>query len=393
MSEWIECKLGDIAVVKGGKRLPKGELLVTEKTPHPYIRITDFDGYKINLSGIQYVKETVQKSISRYTVNKNDIILSIVGTIGLCAKVPDELDNANLTENCVKLIFDKTKIDTDYLYYHLISPDTQDLIGSLDVGSTQPKLPIYNVQKIDIYLPPIEEQKAITGVLSSLDHKIDLLHRQNHTLEELAQTLFRQWFIEEVEDDWEIGTLSDIIEFNPTYKLKQGTLATYLAMENVRTNASNTSGWYQREVSSGAKFMNNDTLLARITPSLENGKTAFVDFLESGEIGWGSTELIVMRMKNGFHPFISYLIAKNQDFRDFAIGNMTGSTGRQRAQAEDLKKYEIVIPASNIVKKLNEVIEPIPPKIQANWKQIQTLENLRDTLLPKLLNGEARIQA
>ena len=202
MSEWRECKLGEIAEVKGGKRLPKGELLITDKTSHPYIRITDFNGHKINLSAIQYVTEEVQKSISRYIVNKQDIILSIVGTIGLCAKIPDELDNANLTENCVKLVFDKNKIDTNFLYYHLVSPDTQDLIGGLDVGSTQPKLPIYNVQKIDISLPALEEQKAIAEVLSSLDDKIDLLRRQNKTLEDLAQTLFRQWFVEEADEGW-----------------------------------------------------------------------------------------------------------------------------------------------------------------------------------------------
>ena len=177
MSSWKECKLGDIAEIKGGKRLPKGELLVTEKTPHPYIRITDFNGHKINLSAIQYVTEEVQKSISRYIVNKQDIIISNVGTIGLCAKIPDELDNANLTENCIKLVFDKNKIDTNFLYYHLISPDTQDLINGFDVGSTQPKLPIYNIEKIDISLPPLEEQKAIAEILSSLDDKIDLLHR------------------------------------------------------------------------------------------------------------------------------------------------------------------------------------------------------------------------
>ncbi len=123
-----------------------------------------------------------------------------------------------------------------------------------------------------------------------------------------------------------------------------------------------------------------------------SGKTAFVDFLEDDEIGWGSTEFIVMRMKENYHPFISYLIARNQDFRDFAIGNMTGSTGRQRAQAEDLKKYEIAIPPLDEIQKLNELLEPIPIKIKANRQQIQTLENLRDTLLPKLLSGEVRVK-
>ena len=86
---WRECRLGDVAEVKGGKRLPKGKLLTTEKTPHPYIRITDFNGHKIDLSAIQYVREEIQKSISRYIVNKQDIIISNVGTIWMCAKIPN----------------------------------------------------------------------------------------------------------------------------------------------------------------------------------------------------------------------------------------------------------------------------------------------------------------
>ena len=96
-------------------------------------------------------------------------------------------------------------------------------------------------------------------------------------------------------------------------------------------------------------------------------------------------------MKEDYHPFISYLIARNEDFREFAIGNMTGSTGRQRAQAKDIKEYEIAIPSIKIIKKLNESIKHIPIKIKANSKQIKTLENMRDTLLPKLMSGEVRV--
>lgn len=392
MSEWRDVKLDEIAEVKGGKRLPKGKLLTSEKTNHPYIRITDFDGFKINLDNIQYVEDDVQASIARYTVNSGDIILSNVGTLGLSAIVPPELDNANLTENCVKILLNHDEVDNKFLYYQLINPDMQDLIIGLDVGSTQPKLPMYNIKNMDISLPPLEEQKAIAEVLSSLDDKIDLLNRQNKTLEGLAQTLFRQWFIEEADEGWEVGTLIDIMQFNPTHSLKKGEMHPFLEMGNVQTFKSSVADWYKRAFTSGTKFKNGDTLLARITPSLENGKTAYVDFLEGNEIGWGSTEFIVMRMKDGFHPFISYLVARNEDFRDFAIGNMTGSTGRQRAQAKDIKEYEIAIPPIEIIQKLNESIKHIPIKIRANSKHIKTLENMRDTLLPKLMNGAVRVK-
>jgi type I restriction enzyme S subunit len=140
------------------------------------------------------------------------------------------------------------------------------------------------------------------------------------------------------------------------------------------------------------KFRNGDTLLARITPCLENGKTCYVSFLENEEIGWGSTEYIVMKMKAPFHPFISYLLAKNNDFREFAIGTMSGTSGRQRAQVNALKDYPILIPPMDAISTVNSKVTTLFPKLNANTKQIYTLEKLRDTLLPKLMSGVVRVK-
>jgi len=195
-------------------------------------------------------------------------------------------------------------------------------------GSTFPNVSRSQLEDLVILIPPPTEQKAIASVLSSLDDKIDLLHRQNKTLEAMAETHYRQWFVEEAKADWEDGCLEDIVDINPTYQLKSRAFAPYLEMSNVSNSTFNPEGWHMREFTSGMKFQNGDTLLARITPCLENRKTCFVAFLKDKEIGWGSTEYIVMRMKKPFHPFISYILAKDKDFRDFAIGSMTGSSGR-----------------------------------------------------------------
>lgn len=388
MSSWRVCKLEDILekVIDNRGRNPK---------QYTDIGIPVIDNFMIknqkhiNLAeSKRFLDDDAYKNFIRKHIQYKDVLITLVGNgYGNISQAP--INKAVIIQNTIGLRCNGNA-DNDFLFYCLMFNNEEIL--NFDRGAAQPSIKVGDLKSLDISLPPIEEQKAIAEVLSSFDDKIDLLHRQNKTLEDLAQTLFRQWFIEEAKEEWEVGTLDEIVDFNPSYKLKQGELATYLAMESVQTDKSSASGWYKREVASGAKFMNNDTLLARITPSLENGKTAFVDFLEEDEIGWGSTEFIVMRMKDGYHPFISYLIARNQDFRDFAIGNMTGSTGRQRAQAEDLKKYEVAIPPFDEIQKLNELLEPIPPKIKANWKQIQTLENLRDTLLPKLLSGEVRVK-
>ncbi|WP_323652296.1 restriction endonuclease subunit S [Aliarcobacter butzleri] len=383
MSSWKECKLGDFAEIKGGKRLPKGELLVTEKTPHPYIRITDFNGHKINLSAIQYVTEEVQKSISRYIVNKQDIIISNVGTIGLCAKIPDELDNANLTENCIKLVFDKNKIDTNFLYYHLISPDTQDLISGLDVGSTQPKLPIYNIEKIDISLPPLEEQKAIAEILSSLDDKIDLLHRQNQTLESLAQTLFRQWFIEEAKEEWEVGTLGEVIEIFDNKriplskmerdKMKDGELYPYYG-------AAQIMDYVNDFIFDGEYILMGEDGTVRTDegyPILQYATGKF----------WVNNHTHVIQAKEPYSNFFiwNYLAKKNID--EIVTGAVQPKINQGNLKSLDFPQYPL-----DLIQAFNEQSQAFFEKINQNKKQIQTLENLRDTLLPKLLSGEVRVK-
>ena len=394
MSRWKDFKLGDVAEVKGGKRLPKGELLTTEKTPHPYIRITDFDGHKINLSAIQYVTEEVQKSISRYIVNKQDIIISNVGTIGLCAKIPDELDNANLTENCVKLVFDKNKIDTNFLYYHLISPDTQELINGLDVGSTQPKLPIYNIQKIDISLPPLEEQKAIAEVLSSLDDKIDLLHRQNKTLESLAQTIFRQWFIEEAKEEWEEVLITDLFEVrdgtHDSPKQKEFGKKLLTSKHILKNKLDFESSYFISEedfekINQRSVVEQGDILFSMI------GTIGLTYLEQSNEIDYAIKNIGLFKTsQNKKFMYFVYLWLNSSFGVEFIHENRSGST-QEYISLGSLRNIIFNLPNYKIIDLFNEKMEPIFEKINTNMKQIKSLENLRDTLLPKLLSGEVKL--
>ena len=172
MEEWKEYKLGDIAQVKGGKRLPKGVNLVKAKNSHPYIRVRDLGKKKVLEldSSFEYVDNETQKSISRYIVNSGDIIVSIVGTIGLIAIIGNSLDKANLTENCVKLI-DITAIDKEYLYYYLVSELGKNEIEKGIVGAVQAKLPIKNIQAINIKAPNFESKRRIASILKSLADK------------------------------------------------------------------------------------------------------------------------------------------------------------------------------------------------------------------------------
>ncbi|MDT4862702.1 hypothetical protein FQZ97_973710 [compost metagenome] len=146
-----------------------------------------------------------------------------------------------------------------------------------------------------------------------------------------------------------------------------------------------------REMGSGTKFVNGDTLLARITPCLENGKTAYVDFLDVDQVGWGSTEFVVLRPKAPLPPYHGYLLARHSAFRDHAIQSMSGTSGRQRIQNDVLGRYPLVVPTAEVAGAFAQVVERAQQKIAANQVQAQTLTQLRDTLLPRLISGQLRL--
>jgi type I restriction enzyme S subunit len=189
-----------------------------------------------------------------------------------------------------------------------------------------------------------------------------------------------------------LGQISDLIDFNPTRSLAKGTIAPYLEMANVNTSVFHPDNWCDREFSSGMRFCNGDTLLARITPCLENGKSTYVTFLKDTQIGWGSTEFIVLRPREGFHPLFAYALVRNSDFRDYAEGCLEGSSGRQRVNVDHLMKYEITIPGKETTETFNQIMSSIEPKMHNNFIQIRSLEKMRDSLLPKLISGEVMVE-
>lgn len=413
---WAVVKLGDHTIIKGGKRLPKGKNLLVQKTKHPYIRLVDIQNGKVIKDNLMYLDDTTYDGISRYVVKTGDVCLAIVGhTIGLVFYITDEFDGANLTENAVKIEC-KSDLNSKYLYYYLISGQGQHQIKIRTVGSAQGKLPIYNVRDIDIPLPSLEEQENISLVLSALDDKIELNNAINKNLEEMAQALFKQWFVDfefpnengepykssggEFEESelglipkgWRVLNLEEIIEINPKRVLKKGQTSSYVEMKSLKNNYARVSEYVMRKFSSGSRFANGDVLLARITPCLENGKTAYVDFLKNDEVGWGSTEFIVMRSRPPISSEFSYFLARSEQFRSHAILSMTGSSGRQRVPESSLSKYQIALPlVGELISTFEGLTKSALKLMKKNDDESKRLAQIRDTLLPKLISGEIRV--
>jgi type I restriction enzyme, S subunit len=393
MAEWKEYKLVELStrITKGTTPTTLGMKFVDSGINFVKAEAFNYNG-RIDKSSFTYIDELTHEKLKRSQLKKDDILFSMAGVyLGKTAIVTEDILPANTNQALGIIRLNKEKANYKYIYYYLKQKSIIDLVNNYSGQSAQPNINLEEIGSIEILLPSLPEQQAIAEVLSSLDDKIDLLHRQNKTLEALAEILFRQWFVEEAKESWESGTITDLVELNPKRSLSKETAAPYLEMSNLSNELYYPHGWYDRIFTSGTKFINGDTLLARITPCLENGKTAYVDFLKDDEVGWGSTEFIVMRAKAPLHPFFSYILARHNDFRNFAIGCMVGSSGRQRADVENIATYEMQLPPQNIINRFNEYVEPSLQKMKINNNQIRTLTKLRDALLPKLMSGEVRV--
>lgn len=190
--------------------------------------------------------------------------------------------------------------------------------------------------------------------------------------------------------EWREVKLIDFMKFNPSEALAKGTIAKKIAMENLEPFNKKVQGYIEAPFNGGTKFRNGDTLLARITPCLENGKTAYVDFLLENEVAFGSTEYIVLREKKGISNsrFIFYL-ATSEDFRDAAIQLMTGTSGRQRVETDALKERMFMLPQLPEQNEIAEVLSSLDDKIDFLKRQIKTLENLAETYFRQWFFEEA----
>ncbi|MHB8881721.1 MAG: restriction endonuclease subunit S [Thermodesulfovibrionales bacterium] len=387
MVEWKEYKLRDVIdkfIDYRGKTPPKTDRGI------PLITARVVKGGRL-LEPTEFISEdNYIQWMTRGYPEINDVILTTEAPLGEVALLRN--NRVALAQRIITLRGKKALCDNAFLKYYLQSNIGQATLQTRAQGSTVEGIKSAELKEVDVTLPSFPEQKAIASILSSLDDKIDLLQRQNKTLEALAETLFRQWFVEETKEGLEALTLGDLISFDPREKVSSKVEYTFLDMKCLSNSSMAISEGIKRTVNSGSSFRNGDTLLAKITPCLENGKTGFVmNLIEEDELARGSTEFVVMRPKEGISPYFVYCLARYSDFRNTAILSMTGTSGRQRVQSAVLKDYEIKY-SEEVMERFHSVCHPHFLKIRQNQIQICTLTRLRDTLLPKLMSGEVRMK-
>ncbi len=396
-SEWNEVTVSEIAspdrnALVGG---PFGSNLVSKDYVGegvPVIRGHNM-GERWISSEFVYVTPEKAESLTANLARPWDIIFTQRGTLGQVALVPEKpFERYLVSQSQMKLTVDRAKADPLFYYYVFQSPEQQAYIHRNTIQTGVPHTNLGILRNAPVPFPPLPEQRAIAAILGALDDKIELNRRMSRTLEAIAQALFKQWFVDGAEEGWEEKTVSEVVDVNPTRPLKKGETATYLDMANMPTQGHRAIEWVKRPFGSGTRFINGDTLLARITPCLENGKTAFVDFLNDKETGWGSTEFIVLRPKPPLPTEFGYYLARDENFRNHVIQNMTGTSGRQRTPASCFNNFSVAVPPTELAKKFGDFAKSVIDKVRANDEESRTLASLRDTLLPRLMRGEVRVK-
>lgn len=351
------------------------------------LTVTDLRGLSMTKEFRKSTSNTVGTDMSKYKIVKRSQFACDFMSVIRVFKLPVVLhkeDNPVIVSPAYTVfeIEDETKLLPDYLMMWMRRPEFDRYADFKCDSAIRGGFAWDELCDVELPVPSIEKQREIVKEYQTVVDRIHLNEQLNQKLEETAQAIYRHWFVD-VETE-NMVSLGDMVEFNPKHSIKKGALTTYIEMSNVREDSLNVSNSVVREFTAGSKFQNDDTLLARITPCLENGKTAFVNCLKNGEVGYGSTEFIVMRSKRGVSPFWTYCTAREENFRSYAISSMVGSSGRQRVHSDYLEVYTVKECDTETMERFHTAAGSFFRKIKTLTDETVLLGQLRENILSGL---------
>ncbi|WP_124949636.1 restriction endonuclease subunit S [Sulfuriferula thiophila] len=361
--------LGGICRKIGSGATPTGGSSAYQEAGIPLIRSQNVLDFSFSEDGLAFINDDQAFELRNVTVEENDVLLNITGdSVARCCVVPKALTPARVNQHVAIIRPIPEKANHLFIFY-LLQQMKEELLMKSEIGATRRALTKGMLENLEIELPPLPEQQAIAAVLSSLDDKIDLLHRQNKTLEAMAETLFRQWFVEEAQEGWEDGVLGDVLDLVYGKALKEET-RTGIGFPVV--GSSGVVGYHSEYLVEGPGIViGRKGTLGKVTYLFQNFFPIDTTYYIKSKIG--SVGL-----------FYEYCLLKTLSYEnsDSAVPGLN----RDIALSEEIK-----LAPKERIQIFNERCAPIFGKLKTNTSQIRTLEKLRDTLLPKLMSGEVRV--
>ena len=363
----------------------------------PIIDGANLKGYKVTDNITKYVTEEKANSLYRSIAHRNDVIVTISGTLGQIAYIPnDSAYEAYLcSQRQFRVTFDEKRVFVPYIVYYFHTYEGQHKILSFANQTGVPALsqPLKNFKNIEINLPSLEIQKRIASILLSIDEKIELNNKINENLEQQAQAIFKSWFVDfepfggVMPDDWRMGTLSEICDYSKDkVDIDDLTLDTYYSTENMQPNRQGAvQATTLPTIKQTTACKKGDVLISNIRPYFKKILYCFSD------CGCSTDVLCFVPNKTDYSAFL-YCALYADKFFDYMV---TGSKGTKmpRGDKQQIMVYPICIPSAEYIEKFNQAVAPMLETVYTNRIEANNLANLRDTLLPKLMNGEIDVSA
>lgn len=402
-SDWRQCTLGDLLEIKHGYAF-SGDFFGSSGT-HVVLTPGNFferGGFKHKGDGEKWYSGPVP---AEYVLRKGDVIVAMTeqaeGLLGSSAIVPEGdlyLHNQRLGLICLRSV---EAADLRFIYYLFNLQDIRNQIrasaSGVKIRHTSPS----RISEVRVTVPPIDDQRQIGRILAAYDALLENNMRRIRVLEDMARALYREWFVslnapglvhsvdsQELPHQWNRTPLRECVHVTPKVGVPREGSKPFLSMGALSNDSMLISNVEHRTGNSGSKFQNGDTLFARITPCLENGKTGFVQFLpDASAVAFGSTEFIVLRSKTLTPEFV-YLLSRTDEFRGTAIKSMSGASGRQRVQERCFDSVSVVQPPTEILARFTEIVRPMFRLVHQLHLQNLNVRATRDLLLSRLLSGQ-----
>jgi type I restriction enzyme S subunit len=401
MSEWIEYKLGDLGTFFGGVTSISKE---DYGHGYPFLQYTNvYKNWKVDVKNLGLMNVKQSDRIKRNCLYGDIFFTASSETddeVAMSAVLLDNVENLTFNGFCKRYrLHNFQTLLPEFALYLFRNKTFRSEVYQRATGDVRFNISQESLAEIPVILPPLPEQKAIASVLSSLDDKIDLLHRQNETLEELAETIFRQWFVEEAQDDWNVIPIKELDIY----------ISDFVANGSFASLKKNVTLITEQE--EYALFVRNTDLKSRFIKKTFVNKHAY-HFLEKTKLFGGEViisnvgdvgsvfrcpylnrpmtlgnNMIMIRSKYNLFYYILFSSKHGQEM----IYSITTGSVQQKFNKTDFKKIKIYIPDIKLIESYENMIKPFFKKIDANIYQIEQLETLRDDLLPKLMSGAVRV--
>ena len=368
---------------KGYKILGNYIRLVDERNKN--LAVTKLLGVSISKKFIPSIANIVGTDLSNYKIVRTGQFAYGPVTSRNGEKISiaylDEEDCIISSSYTVFEVENKEELDPEYLMLWFSRPEFDRYARYKSHGSVREIFDWNELCMVELPVPDIEKQRKIVKAYNTITDRIDLKQKINDNLEATAQAYFDNLFFSCDDTDC---TLADIALVNPSRPLSKGVEARCFDMSTLPTSGCIPTGDTTKPYNGGVRFINGDTLIARITPCLENGKAAYINILNEGEVAFGSTEYIVFASKDDIPSCFYYFLIRNSKFVTFALQFMNGSSGRQRVSGEELASFPLMIPSKEKLAAFNKVGKLVLEQMKESTEEIQFLKQLQETITATL---------